>query len=141
MAPNVVRMAPGWKAHQLRNYEATVQRITSEKKNLQELQDSTLDDLQAESDKNTTINRLKTKLEAQIDDLDAQLEAEKKIRLDMERSKRQVELNHRMASETIIDLENDKSHLEEALSKSENLHFAANAKYETECQAMRNSAR
>ena len=43
------------------NYDATVQRITSEKKNLQELQDSTLDDLQAESDKNTTINRLKTK--------------------------------------------------------------------------------
>ena len=43
------------------NYEATVQRITSEKKSLQELQDSTLDDLQAESDKNTTINRLKTK--------------------------------------------------------------------------------
>ena len=118
------------------NYEATVQRITSEKKNLQELQDSTLDDLQAESDKNTTINRLKTKLEAQIDDLDAQLEAEKKIRLDMERSKRQVELNHRMASETIIDLENDKAHLEEALSKSENLHFAANAKYETECQTV-----
>ena len=51
----------------------------------------------------------RSKLEAQIDDLDAQLEAEKKIRLDMERSKRQVELNHRMASETIIDLENDKA--------------------------------
>ena len=30
----------------------------------------------------------------------------------------------------------EKAHLEEALSKSENLHFAANAKYETECQTV-----
>ena len=39
-----------------------------------------------------------------------------------------------MASECIIDLENDKSNLEESLSKAENALFATNAKYDTECQ-------
>ena len=65
----------------------------------------------------TTITRLKCKLENHIDELDGQLEVEKKVRLDLERGKRKVELDLRMASETIIDLENDKSNLEESLSK------------------------
>ena len=71
----------------------------------------------------TTITRLKCKLENHIDELDGQLEVEKKVRLDLERGKRKVELDLRMASETIIDLENDKSNLEESLSKGLGLYL------------------
>merc|ERR1711973_380820 len=62
---------------------------------------------------------MKNKLEQQVDDLEGALEAEKKVRMDLERAKRKLESDGRMAGETIMDLENDKQRLEEKLKKSE----------------------
>merc|ERR1712227_1090377 len=59
------------------------------------------------------------KLEQQVDDLEGALEAEKKVRMDLERAKRKLESDGRLAGETIMDLENDKARLEEKLKKAE----------------------
>ena len=50
-----------------------------------------------ENDKNASVNRLKNKLDAQIVELENSLEMEKKLRLDMERNKRKVETDYRLA--------------------------------------------
>merc|ERR1712142_1291381 len=94
-------------------------KLQKEKKALQEAHQQTLDDLQAEEDKVNSLNKMKNKLEQQVDDLESALEAEKKCRMDLERAKRKLESDGRLAAETIMDLENDKSRLQEKLKKSE----------------------
>merc|ERR1712173_64499 len=85
----------------------------------QEARQQTLDDLQAEEDKVNSLTKQKNKLEQQVDDLEANLEQEKKLRMDLERAKRKLEGDLRLAQETIMDLENDKQRLEEKLKKQE----------------------
>lgn len=49
--------------------------------------------------------------------LESSLEQEKKIRMDLERAKRKLEGDLKLAQESIMDLENDKQQLEERLKK------------------------
>ena len=51
--------------------------------------------------------------------LEASLEQEKKLRMDLERTKRKLEGDLRLTQETVMDLENDKQRLEEKLKKHE----------------------
>lgn len=46
-----------------------VAKLTKEKKTLQEAHQQTLDDLQSEEDKVNTLNKAKSKLEQQVDDV------------------------------------------------------------------------
>merc|ERR1712173_506443 len=99
-------------------YEEQIAKLQKEKKALQEAHQQTLDDLQAEEDKVNSLSKQKNKLEQQVDDLEANLEQEKKLRMDLERAKRKLEGDLRLAQETIMDLENDKQRLEEKLKKA-----------------------
>lgn len=47
--------------------EENISKLTKEKKALQEVHQQTLDDLQAEEDKVSTLSKTKTKLEQQVD--------------------------------------------------------------------------
>ena len=49
--------------------------------------------------------------------LEGSLEQEKKIRMDLERSKRKLEGDLKLSLESLMDLENDKQQLEERLKK------------------------
>lgn len=49
--------------------------------------------------------------------LESSLEQEKKIRMDLERAKRKLEGDLKLAQENIMDLENDKQQLDERLKK------------------------
>lgn len=49
--------------------DETIVRLTKEKKALQEAQQQTLDDLQAEEDKVNSLTKAKAKLEQQVDDV------------------------------------------------------------------------
>lgn len=49
--------------------DENVSKLTKEKKALQEAHQQTLDDLQAEEDKVSTLTKAKTKLEQQVDDV------------------------------------------------------------------------
>merc|ERR1719500_144310 len=111
--------------------EEQIAKLQKEKKSLQEAHQQTLDDLQAEEDKVNSLTKQKNKLEQQVDDLEANLEQEKKLRMDLERAKRKLEGDLRLGQETIMDLENDKQRLEEKLKKQEfEAERAARAKVE-----------
>lgn len=49
--------------------------------------------------------------------LESSLEQEKKLRVDLERNKRKLEGDLKLAHESILDLENDKQQLDERLKK------------------------
>ena len=72
-------------------HEEKIAKLTKEKKALAEAHQQTLDDLQQEEDKVNSLTKAKAKLEQQVDDIEAQFEAEKKVRLDLERIKRKLE--------------------------------------------------
>ena len=133
--------------------DENIAKLTKEKKALQEAHQQTLDDLQAEEDKVSSLSKIKSKLEQQVDDvsegcqlgglgsgqeeplghpwckafvlkrrwcllqLESSLEQEKKLRVDLERNKRKLEGDLKLAQESILDLENDKQQLDERLKK------------------------
>ena len=49
--------------------DETIAKLTREKKALQEAHQQTLDDLQAEEDKVSSLSKIKSKLEQQVDDV------------------------------------------------------------------------
>merc|ERR1719500_2681560 len=112
--------------------EEQINKLQKEKKSLQEAHQQTLDDLQAEEDKVNSLTKQKNKLEQQVDDLEANLEQEKKLRMDLERAKRKLEGDLRLGQETIMDLENDKQRLEEKLKKQEFEYNQLSTKLEDE---------
>lgn len=119
-------------------------KLSKEKKSLQEAHQQTLDDLQSEEDKVNSLTKAKTKLDQQVDEvststqsgevlnianikmpvltclsfkLEGSLEHEKKVRMDLERTKRKLEGDMKLAHESIMDLENEKNQLDEKLKK------------------------
>lgn len=49
--------------------------------------------------------------------LEASLEQEKKLRMDLERAKRKLEGDLKMSQDSIMDLENDKQQMDDRLKK------------------------
>lgn len=134
---------------ELTTLEENLLKSSKETKALQEVHQQTLDDLQAEEDRVSSLIKTKTKLEQQIDDvsikgsvllkmkpsrklvmlaadlvidvnilqLEGLVEQEKKLRANLERSRRKLEGDLRLSQETIMDLENEKLQAEEQLKK------------------------
>lgn len=134
---------------ELTTLEENLLKSSKETKALQEVHQQTLDNLQAEEDRVSSLIKTKTKLEQQIDDvsikgsvllkmkpsrklvmlaadlvidvnilqLEGLVEQEKKLRADLERSRRKLEGDLRLSQETIMDLENEKLQAEEQLKK------------------------
>lgn len=134
---------------ELTTLEENLLKSSKETKALQEVHQQTLDDLQAEEDRVSSLIKTKTKLEQQIDDvsikgsvllkmkpsrklvmlaadlvidvnilqLEGLVEQEKKLRADLERSRRKLEGDLKLSQETIMDLENEKLQAEELLKK------------------------
>lgn len=134
---------------ELTTLEENLLKSSKETKALQEVHQQTLDDLQAEEDRVSSLIKTKTKLEQQFDDvsikgsvllkmkpsrklvmlaadlvidvnilqLEGLVEQEKKLRADLERSRRKLEGDLRLSQETIMDLENEKLQAEEQLKK------------------------
>lgn len=134
---------------ELTTLEENLLKSSKETKALQEVHQQTLDDLQTEEDRVSSLIKTKTKLEQQIDDvsikgsvllklkpsrklvmlaadlvidvnilqLEGLVEQEKKLRADLERSRRKLEGDLKLSQETIMDLENEKLQAEEQLKK------------------------
>uniref|UniRef100_A0A672V8V8 Myosin heavy chain 3 n=1 Tax=Strigops habroptila TaxID=2489341 RepID=A0A672V8V8_STRHB len=99
--------------------DETVVKLDKGKKALQEAHQQALDDLQIEEDKANTLTKARIKLEQQVNDVEGSLEQERKVCMDLERAKRKFEGDLKLAQETIVDLENDKQHLDEKLRKKD----------------------
>uniref|UniRef100_A0A8C0M8C8 Myosin heavy chain 3 n=1 Tax=Canis lupus familiaris TaxID=9615 RepID=A0A8C0M8C8_CANLF len=114
---------------ELAGLDETIAKLTREKKALQEAHQQALDDLQAEEDKVNSLTKIKSKLEQQ---LESSLEQEKKLRVDLERNKRKLEGDLKLAQESILDLENDKQQLDERLKKKDFEYSQLQSKVEDE---------
>merc|ERR1712038_1952009 len=65
--------------------------LFDEKKSLEEAHQQILSDLQAEENKRSILVKAKNKLEQQVDDLEASLESERRVRMDLERDTQGLE--------------------------------------------------
>merc|ERR1712226_1590363 len=93
---------------ELATVEDMMNRLNKEKRSLQEAHQQLMEDLQSEEDK---VNNL------------TKLEGENKSNVDLERTRRKLEGDLRVATETILDLNQDKDSLEEKMRKND---FASN---------------
>nr|XP_021153506.1 myosin-3 isoform X3 [Columba livia] len=100
-----------------KSLDETIVKLIKEKKALQEAHQQALDDLQIEEDKVNTLTKARIKLEQQVNHVEGSLEQERKACMDIERVKKKFEGDLKLAQETVVDLENDKQHLDEKLRK------------------------
>lgn len=78
-----------------------------------------MEDLQSEEDKVNHMQKLKTKLEQQLDDLEESVERDKRARQDLEKAKRKVEGELKVAQENIDEITKQKHDIEQNLKRLE----------------------
>merc|ERR1711874_154559 len=87
-------------AHQ----EELISKLNKEKKALLESNQRTAEDHQSVEDKCNHLHKLKGRLEQNLDELEDSLEREKKLKGEMEKAKRKVEGDFKLAQEAVADL-------------------------------------
>merc|ERR1712025_915481 len=92
--------------------DEVINKLNKEKKHLAEAQAKSNEDLIAVSDKVSHLAGIKDKLEGTLDDLEAGLDKEKKSRANLEKAKRKVEGDLKIAQDNAADLERAKRELE-----------------------------
>merc|ERR1711981_1452399 len=78
-----------------------------------------VEDLQASEEKVAHLNRIKSKLEMTLDDLNDQLGKEKRDRIDNEKARRRVEGELKIAQEAVAELERQKKDGELTIARKE----------------------
>merc|ERR1711874_306428 len=117
---------------EIANQEELISKLAKEKKALQDSNQRTSEDHQSIEDKCNHLNRLKGKLEQNLDELEDSLEREKKLRGDMEKGKRKVEGDFKLAQEAVADLERATKELENTLARKDSEVAALAAKIDDE---------
>merc|ERR1712168_1162430 len=91
--------------------DEAIAKLSKEKKAAEEQGGKLTEDL-AEEDKVNQLNKLKTKLEGNIDELEENLGKEKKAKADLDKVKKKLENDLRSTQENVDDLERIKGELE-----------------------------
>merc|ERR1719479_444585 len=112
--------------------DEAINKLNKEKKHIADNQAKSSDDLQAASDKVAHLNGVKTKLEQTHDELEDGANREKRGKADVEKQRRKVEGETRVAQEMVTDLENAKRELENSIARKEKDILGLNAKLEDE---------
>merc|ERR1712198_478161 len=102
-------------AHQ----DELINKLTKEKKYMQESQAKSSDELNQAEEKVDHLNKVKVKLEVTLDELEDSHEREKKSRLDMDKQRRKVEAGLKVTQEVVVDLERDKKEVEALIEKKD----------------------
>merc|ERR1719361_3016923 len=110
--------------------DEVINKLNKEKKHIADNQAKSSDDLQAATDKVAHLNGVKTKLEQTHDELEDGANREKRARADVEKQRRKVEGDLKMAQESVSDLEGAKRELENSISRKEKDILGLNAKLE-----------
>merc|ERR1719391_1384339 len=86
---------------EIANQDEIINKLNKEKKHLTECGAKSSDDLQVASDKVDHLAKIKQKLESALDELEASVEKEKRARAGVEKERRKVEGELKMAQETV----------------------------------------
>lgn len=76
----------------MQGQEASIAKLSKERKHREEEARKLTEDLQAEEDKVNHANKVVAKLENALDDLDSAIERERRIKQDIEKEKRKLEV-------------------------------------------------
>merc|ERR1712112_84824 len=106
--------------------DEVINKLNKEKKHISETQAKSNDDMVSANEKVEHLSSVKQKLESTLDELENGLDKEKKNRATLEKQKRKVEGDLKMAQDTVADLERGKRDLEVVIgNKDKNNHQLA----------------
>merc|ERR1719402_939813 len=106
--------------------DEVINKLNKEKKHIAETQAKSNDDSLSINEKVAHLTSVKSKLESTLDELENGLDKEKKNRATVEKQKRKVEGDLKMAQDSVADLERSKRDLEGAIAnKDKNNHQLA----------------
>jgi len=109
-----------------------VEKLQKEKRNNYDGRQRIDEDLQAAEDKSNHLNRLKGKLESNLDELEDSVEREKKARQETEKFRKKAEIDLRISQEAIVELERNKAEVNNIIQMKEKELAATAAKIEDE---------
>merc|ERR1712062_794932 len=96
--------------------DEAINKLNKEKKHISDNQAKSSDDLQSAEEKVNHLNGVKSKLESTLDELEDGANREKRARAGVEKERRKVEGELKMAQETVSDIEQNKRELEGAIA-------------------------
>merc|ERR1712073_127148 len=99
--------------------DEVISKLNKEKKHVTDNASKSVEDLQAAEEKVAHLNRIKSKLEMTLDDLNDQLGKEKRDRIDCEKARRRVEGELKASQEAVADLERQKKDGELTIGRKE----------------------
>merc|ERR1719340_70184 len=99
--------------------DEVISKLNKEKKHVTDNASKSVEDLQAAEEKVEHLNRIKSKLEMTLDDLNDQLGKEKRDRIDCEKARRRVEGELKVSQEAVADLERQKKDGELTIGRKE----------------------
>ena len=109
-----------------------VEKLKKEKKLLQDNLNKCYEDIQIIESKNTHLIKVKSKLEHTLDDLEDEVQKEKKLKVELEKRIRKVEADLRMSIEVVSEKEKEQSIFNQTLSRTEKELLHMSAKLEDE---------
>merc|ERR1712215_19833 len=87
--------------------DEVINKLNKEKKHLSGCQSKAAEDLTSAEEKVAHLSQVKSQLEATLDQLEGGLDKEKKSRANLEKTKRKVEGDLKMAQDTVADPKNE----------------------------------
>merc|ERR1711981_661688 len=112
--------------------DEAINKLNKEKKHIADNQAKSSDDLQAAQEKVEHLNAVKSKLESTLDELEGGANREKRGKADVEKNRRKVEGEMRVAQGMVSDLENAKRELEGGIARKEKDIMGLNSKLDDE---------
>merc|ERR1719430_2821726 len=134
-----VEQDKGNRDHTIKNLQAEVaeqdeviNKLNKEKKHLSATQAKSSEDLAAAEEKAAHLMSVKSQLQSTLDQLDSGLDKEKKSRAALEKQKRKVEGDLKMAQDAVADLERAKREIETVIASKEKNNQMLAAKLDDE---------
>merc|ERR1719225_2362844 len=104
---------------EIASVDEVINKLNKEKKHVSDCASKSVEDLQATEEKVAHLNRIKSKLEMTLDDLNDQLGKEKRDRIDNEKARRRVEGELKVSQEAVAELERQKKDGELTIGRKE----------------------
>merc|ERR1712088_850562 len=104
---------------EIANQDEVINKLNKEKKHASENSAKSCEDLQVAEEKVGHLNKIKSKLESTLDELESSLDKEKRGRADVEKSRRKVEGELKVTQETVLDLERAKKEAEDNIARKD----------------------
>ena len=106
---------------EIQSQDEVINKLNKEKKHLADNQAKSSDDLQGAEEKVSHLNSVKSKLESTLDELESSLEREKRSRATVEKERRKLQGELKLAQDQVIELHNN--HFPENVNHDSHCHY------------------